>query len=175
MDNRIKKIADHFGYETQSRLLFEEMSELTKAINKEWRSANGFLPDANYGVLIDNIAEEVADTEIMLDQIKHLLKIEGDAGDWRERKLERTIEKIEPEKMVQVIGGVHGIHYSKDYEKYYFKVDCEETFKPGDLAIVHDLNGDIERVLVLEVKEVPESKAAKYEKAVARVVFKDEQ
>ena len=32
----IKKIADTYGYDAQSRQLFEEMAELTVAINKNW-------------------------------------------------------------------------------------------------------------------------------------------
>lgn len=33
----IKKIADTYGYDAQSRQLIEEMAELTQAINKHWR------------------------------------------------------------------------------------------------------------------------------------------
>lgn len=35
--NPIRYIADHYGYEAQSRQLIEEMAELTQAINKMWR------------------------------------------------------------------------------------------------------------------------------------------
>ena len=34
MDNRIKTIADHYGYEAQSRQCMEECAELIQAINK---------------------------------------------------------------------------------------------------------------------------------------------
>lgn len=36
-DEKIKKIARHYGYEAQSRQCIEEMAELTQAINKYWR------------------------------------------------------------------------------------------------------------------------------------------
>ena len=59
--------AEHYGYEPQSNMLVEEMAELTQAISKYRRnnSKNNF----------DNIIEEIADVEVMLHQIKHLLGI----------------------------------------------------------------------------------------------------
>lgn len=176
MDDRIKTIADHYGYEAQSRQLIEEMAELTQALSKEWRCAIGCLTDENYDVLVSIIAEEAADVEIMLEQLKYLLEIENEAAYWKERKLERTMGKIEPEKMVAIIGGVHGIHYDKEYKTYYWRVDTviseDAKFRPGDLAVVHTKYG-IERVLVTEVMEVPESEAAQYDKAIAKVVFEN--
>ena len=35
---KIKIIAEHYGYEAQSRQCIEEMAELMQAINKLWRS-----------------------------------------------------------------------------------------------------------------------------------------
>ena len=34
---KIKAIADRYGYDAQSRQCIEEMAELTQAINKFWR------------------------------------------------------------------------------------------------------------------------------------------
>lgn len=36
-EQKVQYIADHYGYDTQSRQLIEEMAELTVAINKGWR------------------------------------------------------------------------------------------------------------------------------------------
>lgn len=36
-EQKIQYIANHYGYEPQSRQLIEEMAELTVAINKAWR------------------------------------------------------------------------------------------------------------------------------------------
>ena len=36
-EQKIQYIADHYGYEPQSRQLIEEMAELTVALNKAWR------------------------------------------------------------------------------------------------------------------------------------------
>ena len=55
-----QKLIDKFGVEHQELILIEEMSELTKAIIKKSRG------------LEHNIAEEIADVHIMLDQMKIL-------------------------------------------------------------------------------------------------------
>lgn len=59
--------AEHYGYEPQSNMLIEEMAELTQAISKYRRD--------NSKKNFDNIIEEIADVEVMLHQIKHLLGI----------------------------------------------------------------------------------------------------
>ena len=59
--------AEHYGYEPQSNMLVEEMAELTQAISKYRRN--------NIKKNFDNIIEEIADVEVMLHQIKHLLGI----------------------------------------------------------------------------------------------------
>lgn len=171
MDDRIKKIAEHYGYEAQSRQLIEEMAELTQAINKKWRNENGYI-DGPEEIYKARVIEEITDTEIMIEQVKYLLGTENRVKDWRERKLERTLEKIELEKMVTVIGGVHGIHYNKDYKTYYWRSNLSHTFVPGDIAFVDAKNG-LEKVLVMEVKEMPESEAKRYKEVIAKGVFND--
>ena len=37
---KIRKIAGHYGYESQSRQCIEEMAELTQAITKLWPTQN---------------------------------------------------------------------------------------------------------------------------------------
>lgn len=168
MDDRIKRIADHYGYETQSRQLIEEMAELTQVINKEWRFANGFLPEVDYMALADNIAEEITDTEIMIEQVKYLLGIENKVKDWREKKLERTLEKVEPEKMITVIEGVHDISIDPAAKEYMWRVPEGLTVKAGDIVRVNTKFGQ-DNALVLKVVDIPESEAEKH-KAVVGVV-----
>lgn len=97
----IKKISQHYGYDTQSRQLIEEMAELTQAINKLWRvekfceskdilDIKGFLvPETR------NVIEEITDVTIMLEQIKYLLHIsDTDINDIIEQKLNRQLERI---------------------------------------------------------------------------------
>ena len=88
----IKKIADTYGYDSQSRQLIEEMAELTQAINKAWRMGNDF---DNLLVQKRNIKEEIADVTIMIEQIKYLLHIsDSDINEIIEQKLNRQLERI---------------------------------------------------------------------------------
>ena len=98
----IKKIADTYGYDAQSRQLIEEMAELAQAINKHWRKNKVYggmvwLPFGKSGEKeVANIKEEIADVTIMLEQIKYLLSIsDTDIEHIIEQKLNRQLERIE--------------------------------------------------------------------------------
>ena len=98
--NSIIAIANHYGYDSQSRQLIEEMAELTVAINKLWRvekfcdrknimDVKGFsYPE------VKDIIGEIADTEIMLSQIKYLLGCKDEVEQEKERKILRQLERI---------------------------------------------------------------------------------
>ena len=90
----IKKIADTYGYEPQSRQLIEEMAELTTAINKVWRTRN--FPCTQFDAVraIDNLFEEIADVEIMLEQIKYLMNCHKEVEEYKTQKIERQLERI---------------------------------------------------------------------------------
>lgn len=80
--------AEHYGYDAQREILYEEMSELTKAISKYRRD--------NSKKNFDNIIEEIADVEIMLQQIKHLLGINPKYIEGiKEYKILRTKQRID--------------------------------------------------------------------------------
>lgn len=98
-EQKIKYIADHYGYEPQSRQLIEEMAELTVAINKFWRKlGNGQSTSKSASECIDNQIEEIADVQIMIEQIKYLLGVrEEEVLDVIEKKLDRQIERIKNE------------------------------------------------------------------------------
>lgn len=90
-------IADHYGYEPQSRQLIEEMAELTQAINKAWRFGDDF---DNLLVHKRNIAEEIADVTIMLEQMKYLLRFSDNyIEEIIEQKLYRQLKRIEKERV----------------------------------------------------------------------------
>lgn len=97
----IKNIAEHYGYYRQSRQLIEEMAELMVAINKHERY--GFRPVSTVSDALqvehlrDNIIEEIADVEIMLAQIKHLMDCEIKVDIQKHYKVKRQIERIEKE------------------------------------------------------------------------------
>ena len=95
---KIKKIADTYGYDVQSRQCIEEMAELTQAINKFWRK------DLKCGKLTTlevpsgspqelSIIEEIADVQIMLWQMEYLLN--ADVTPIIEQKLDRQLERID--------------------------------------------------------------------------------
>ena len=70
---------ERFGQDAQERMMFEEMSELQKAICKLSRGKG----------CIDDIAQEIADVEIMLEQMKILYQCEESTALWKHEKLER--------------------------------------------------------------------------------------
>lgn len=89
--------AEHYGYEAQSNQLVEECAELIQAVSK-YRRARGTGQETllKEQVAFDNLIEEIADVEIMLEQIKHLLKIpEEDLLAYKQFKINRTKERIE--------------------------------------------------------------------------------
>ena len=102
---KIKKIADAYGYDAQSRQCIEEMAELTQAINKMWRAKNNAVNattsteimryDAIFLNKKKNLIEEIADVQIMLWQMAYLLN--ADVIPIIEQKLDRQLERIESE------------------------------------------------------------------------------
>lgn len=70
---------ERFGQDAQERMMFEEMSELQKAMCKLSRGKG----------CIDDIAQEIADVEIMLEQMKILYQCEESTALWKHEKLER--------------------------------------------------------------------------------------
>ena len=95
---KIKIIADHYGYESQSRQCIEEMAELTQAINKFWRACgNGQATEKEVGECLENIQEEMADVQIMLWQMEYLLLSGQEVNQMIEKKLDRQLKRIEEE------------------------------------------------------------------------------
>ena len=92
MDARIKTIAEHYGFETQSEKAIEELAELIVAIKHLKKR------DENAADHLVNFIEELADAKIMIDQLIYLhnkdapddMKVEKEI----ERKIERTLEII---------------------------------------------------------------------------------
>lgn len=80
MDKELKTIADYYGLRTQMRQLIEEMAELTQVICKAERY--------DLDTVRDHLVEEVADVEVVLEQVIYLL------GDNR-------IEQIRAEKIAR--------------------------------------------------------------------------
>ena len=91
-EEKIKFVAQYYGYEHQSRQCMEEMAELTQAINKHWRKE---IPNRNNHELLNKIYEEIADVEFCLEQIKYLLNCNAEVEAVLSYKVDREIQRIE--------------------------------------------------------------------------------
>lgn len=105
-EEKIAKIARHYGYDAQSRQCIEEMAELTQAINKYWRKDlqcgkhlynpwDGYMPEDSDEY--SNLVEEIADVEIMLAQMKFFLATGNAVEKIIEGKLDRQLARMEEE------------------------------------------------------------------------------
>jgi len=92
MNENIIKIAKHYGIEAQARQTMEECAELIVALNKylRFKYAGQSVRD-DYFDIRNNIEEEIADVEIMLEQIKCLLACSAEVETWKNKKIERTL------------------------------------------------------------------------------------
>lgn len=82
----MKKVIDVWGAKAQTLVVLEEMAELQKEILK------------NINRDKDNIAEiidEVADVEIMLEQLKYIYQIENQVAERIPVKLEKVAKRLE--------------------------------------------------------------------------------
>ena len=87
---RIMTSAIHeYGEESQIKMMIEEMSELTKAICKFWRTEPGSF---NRKIVVTEIAEEMADVQIVLDQMKIIF---GNTRTIEDMKLDRLRDRVE--------------------------------------------------------------------------------
>jgi len=79
----------HYGTKTQVVKTCEEMAELQQALCKAL--TNGCMTRE----LWNHIAEEIADVEIMLWQVKHIYQNREAVQEWRERKIQRLHDRME--------------------------------------------------------------------------------
>lgn len=86
--DKLQMIADHYGIKKQLRQLAEECSELAVEASHSARK----------GTTV-KIIEEIADVQIMIEQIIYLAKIDKcDIEDCINYKLDRQIKRIKEEK-----------------------------------------------------------------------------
>ena len=74
-----------YGQGAQTKMVLEEMAELQKEICKNWRGQSNE----------ESIAEEIADVEIMLDQLKIIFGCAGKVHAYRIKKLKRLKERLQ--------------------------------------------------------------------------------
>ena len=89
MKEKIKKIADHYGLSNQLMKTVEELNELSIECAKSWEKKS----------ITVNLIGEIADVEIMIEQLKYLGKIEQkDIDEVKAYKIDRQLRRIADEK-----------------------------------------------------------------------------
>ena len=87
MSDFYNKIINKFGKDNQILKCVEELNELSQALCKISSADTG-------GVTFENVVEEIADVEIMLNQIKIILDIsESDIETMKNYKIMRTAKR----------------------------------------------------------------------------------
>lgn len=82
INDDLKYIADHYGLEHQLGKCKEELGELIKAIDSLDEKA---------------IVEEIADVEIMTEQLKYLMRTEPSVEIYKDYKIARQLRRISRE------------------------------------------------------------------------------
>lgn len=96
IDYAIHAIATHYGKKAQSMQACEECAELIQAVSKAVRS-----PSLEH---VKNLAEEIADVQVMCSQLMWLYGISlVEVGDIIERKLKRQLERIKAESKCEYV------------------------------------------------------------------------
>lgn len=90
-DGLYKKALKVYGIETQINMVFEEMSELQKGLCKYLRGKEPIVQKLR-------IAEELADVEIMLEQMKYILGLEKAVHNHKEYKIFRLKQRLDKEE-----------------------------------------------------------------------------
>jgi len=82
MMNILNRAIEWYGAENQENMCIEECAELIQAINKKHRGEP------------HNIAEEIADVEIMLEQLKIINCCRADVNTIKTKKIMRLEERL---------------------------------------------------------------------------------
>lgn len=84
------KAIEQFGAESQMKMVVEECAELIQAVNKYERAVGLDAIQQRY----NNLSEEIADVEIMLQQAKLILKNADLVEMVKEQKIKRLSDKL---------------------------------------------------------------------------------
>ena len=96
MHHKCTEIAKYFGLDNQCDQLVEECAELIQAVNKRKRAKKD---PVQHALAMRNLVEEIADVELMLDQVKFLLNItEDELNENKQLKIDRTLDRIAKSK-----------------------------------------------------------------------------
>lgn len=95
MNEAIRKIADHYGLNAQLNVATEELAELIQAIARFRRVNENDMLELARGKNL--VAEEIADVEVMLAQIKYLMKIDERVEAVAKYEIERQLKRMKKE------------------------------------------------------------------------------
>ena len=95
MNEAIRKIADHYGLNAQLNVATEELAELIQAIARFRRIDENDMLELE--IRKNLVAEEMADVEVMLAQIKYLMKIDEKVEAIAKYKIDRQLKRMKKE------------------------------------------------------------------------------
>lgn len=96
LDGSYKELIEFYGKEAQARQAMEECAELIQAINKRLR-----YPDNDKA--LDGLYEEMADVEIMMDQLRIMFDLdEKKLDEWVKKKTKRVFDRLKNDKGLNV-------------------------------------------------------------------------
>ena len=130
-EEKVKRIADYYGWNNQLKQLAEECSELSVESLHYIKEGRG----------IERISEEMADVLIMIQQIIYLIGHGyGDIEKYAEFKLDRQLSRIEREQeQIQIA-------MFCDYDEKSKRVICSNRDVPSERVILQDKNILLQRV-----------------------------
>ena len=79
-----QRVMDKYGIDAQLTVVIEELSELAKEVCKVKRGIGN----------LNHLAEEVADVEIMCEQLRYIYSIDIDVEAWKNTKLKRLDDRL---------------------------------------------------------------------------------
>lgn len=88
------KAINTYGVGNQMIKTVEELSELSQALCKSLIRLN-YTKEKISLESVDNIFEEMADVEIMLEQCKIMFQCDKEVNEWKHKKIERLERRLE--------------------------------------------------------------------------------
>lgn len=90
-----EKCFEKWGNESQFLMLIEECAELIQATNKDMLRND---PERSLRERFEHFAEELADTQLMIDEMIYRFELKSDIEYWRMVKLERVEKLLKEDK-----------------------------------------------------------------------------
>ena len=103
MKQLLERVITAYGMNKQLDVAIEELSELLQAICKVKRYA---CPHEDYLI---NLAEEMADVEIILEELKLMFDNEDNVKEWKISKLDRLERRLKEKTDFDIVSGVYDL------------------------------------------------------------------